>query len=80
MSSPHRRRAAKPSLAWRNIRWAAIALLALCLAPSDASRDDAFVGGSTGDDSEGSAEIAAEPNPLEGWPWIAAESLSDCGP
>jgi len=80
MSSPHRRRAAKPSLASRNIRWAAIALLALCLAPSDASRDDASDDESTGNASEGSAKIAAEPNPLEGWPWIAAESLSDSGP
>lgn len=71
MSSPVRRRPIPPSRARRNNRWAVIALLALLLAPA-ASRE---AGDPSQDASAGRAELAAETNPLEGWPWIASESM-----
>jgi hypothetical protein len=64
MSCRRRIRTAKPSRAKRNIRWAAIALLALSLAPS-ASREELA--------SSDSAAIAADaPLPDEA-PRLAAE-------
>ena len=71
MSAPLRRRAPLPSRARRNIRWAVIALLALLLAPTGSREADTPQQHAAG----GRVELAEVPNPLEGWPWIASESM-----
>lgn len=68
MSSRIRRRPTPPSHAKRNIRWAAVALVALSLAP---------VGNSRLDGNEADPTLAAEAAPTDELPWIAGDSGLD---
>lgn len=68
MSSVVRRRFSPPSRATRNIRWAAVALIALSLAPADSS-DHAT--------PEAHATLAAETAPIDELPWVVDGSEFD---
>ena len=68
MSSVVRRRFSPPSRAARNIRWAAVALIALSLAPADSS-DHAT--------PEAHATLAAETVPIDELPWVVDGSEFD---
>jgi hypothetical protein len=68
MSSRIRRRPPPPSRAKRNIRWAAVALLALSLAPAG-SPDRAA--------PDADPAFAAETQPTDELPWIAGDSGLD---
>ena len=61
MRSVVRRRFSPPSRAARNIRWAAVALIALSLAPAGSS-DEAT--------PEADATLAAETAPIDELPWV----------
>ena len=71
MSSRVRRRPSPPSRAKRNVRWAAIALLAMSIAPSEAPDHAAPV------DETAMAAETASPTEL---PWIAVEAELDALP
>lgn len=71
MRSVVRRRFSPPSRAARNIRWAAVALIALSLAPADSS-DHAT--------PEADATLAAETTPIDELPWVVDGSEFDHAP
>ena len=68
MRSVVRRRFSPPSRAARNIRWAAVALIALSLAPADSSDHGT---------PEADATLAAETTPIDELPWVVDGSEFD---